>query len=342
VFVRGNRQIQKNGRLIKFEPRNKEYFPLRSSLISEIDITLTDIEDNILKLQYGQPTLVVLNFKKMKRNEYIIRVDSQEDTDGKASAFTAALPPMLGVNPDQKWKVCMNSMIYNGEFEQLFPITQPKDGAIAFHCHPPDDPLDERRDTTPLPYRRFTSNLDLLKTFTDALSACMYVGPDGTSKWHLFYNIRRHATTRRFTFKVAYPSKLYLPYVWAAMMGSTKAPNEYGQVHYKFDENEVVTFDQPLNYNMWVPTYMMLYTNCIDYSNMGSMFQVPILKAIPLELADSDSYYRFYEPPTEEWHHVTYSQLTSLKFWLTQSDGQPIRFVNEHQRIILSLKFIPE
>lgn len=64
VFVVSTRKKadRTNNRQIYFEPINKEYYPVETSLLSQIDITLQDYKNHTLSLTFGQPTIVVLEF----------------------------------------------------------------------------------------------------------------------------------------------------------------------------------------------------------------------------------------------------------------------------------------
>ena len=75
------KQNSKEGRLICHEPVKKEFFPLRNQVITEIEIKLCNRKNIALDFVLVQPTLVILEFKKMSKDEkeYIIRVDSKQD-----------------------------------------------------------------------------------------------------------------------------------------------------------------------------------------------------------------------------------------------------------------------
>ena len=93
---------------------------METSLLSQIDITLQDYKNHTLLLTFGQPTIVVLEFKKMrKRKEFILRVESTKDPFGTPGDFQVDLPPGMSLDPHRKWDVALTSMIYNGSFAKF-------------------------------------------------------------------------------------------------------------------------------------------------------------------------------------------------------------------------------
>ena len=122
IFTR-KQYDQKGNRLCYFEPNRKEYFKLPISVVSNISITLSDQNNKLLELKIGQPTVVCLQFKKMPANKqsFVIRVKSSDDNSGHSNDFRASLPPFLSVDPQKKWGVALNSMLYKGRFSQRDP-----------------------------------------------------------------------------------------------------------------------------------------------------------------------------------------------------------------------------
>ena len=329
----------RTGRVIVFEPRNKEFFPLKSPFVSDIDIKLTNRNDELLTLNYGQPTLVILEFKRieMYEREYIIRVDSQADPEGSATRFKTDLPPMISLDPTRKWNVTLSSIMYNGEFEQIMPYTHPSQKIIYVEYL--DDAVNEMKYAKiELPFKRFKTRLEVFTAFQDVLNQVQYEGPSKVP-FRLFKKLRMTPVTHKIKFEVAHATKLHFPAAWAGILGSTKAPGKGNRVHYTVQPGWEFEFEQSVNHNIWIPTYMLLYANFIDYTNIGSDVSVPVLKTIPLTHSESAAYYRHYEPPNPEFHRVRYSQLSNLEFWLSQSDGRPVQFVNPDHRVVLSLKF---
>ena len=330
-------------RIIQFEPRNKEYYPVVSSVIASIDIQLTDNQNTALRLGLGQSTLVILEFKKMERKkEFIIRVDSRDDAYGVANNFQAQLPPMLSIDPTRKWSVSLNSIIYDGKFRQVPPGTA--DPSISIKM----DPLQmdsqimfivDRQDSTY--FEQLSSNDDLFYKFSLLLNKFTGKDYNNGENFSPFVALRRNVTTNIFSFRSKYDTILKLPYTWAIMLGCTKLPDKDGQVTILVTPNKDVKFAQPMNYNAWVPNVMLLYVNCIEYSCIGHI-SAPILRAIPTPQISNETIYHTYEPQMLEAHKVTYSQLSNLQFQLCKIDGLPVLFTDERQNVIISLRFIQE
>ena len=132
-----------------------------------------------------------------------------------------------------------------------------------------------------------------------------------------------------------------VPYNWALILGSTRAPKKGSdEVEYSLRAGQSFCFEGKMNYKAWLPNFMLLYANFIDYTSIGGV-QAPVMKMIPLfhdDLEDTD--YRGYEPKNTEYHKISYSQLESLRFELRSIDGRLIKFDSPRSKIILSLKFL--
>ena len=95
----------------------------------------------------------------------------------------------------------------------------------------------------------------------------------------------------------------------------------------------------PPNPNFWCPNTIALYTNFIDYSNMGGV-ETPVLKLIPVTNEPSKfTIINTFEPRNDEFHRVSYSQLSDLKFHMRTLDGQLVRFKDPNHNLIITLKF---
>ena len=462
------------GRALSFEPYNKEFFPLSNEFIDRITIRLSNSKSSVpLKFTFGQPSLVVLEFKMFPRktNEFIVRVDSSLDVEGSASDFRAELPGSITRDPTKKWSVALNSILYEGAFQQALPrgafagyehhlldvlydtrftttyggretrsagvidnelsrsrgrrvenedeamdsdtggagssgasnpsagdggsdgagatagVSDVLDGASesvtidtnavpkniqavpAVPSPPLNTPVEEDVDTNEisksilmemledamhqkrvkkmLPTLEFESNLDLFTQFRAMLISIVDEPTrDGTPPAQIFLGVRINAQTNLITFRTKYKTILKITYTLAVMLGMKKDPDENGMVSIVSGPDEDISFDEPINYNAWVPHFIMVYANCIEYTPIGSV-TVPVLRVIPIGLPSENSAkkeepFQFYEPRTLEPHRVMYSQLTNLEFKLRTIDGRPVQFKNKKHKVILSLKFIQE
>ena len=375
------------------EITKKEFFPLGSSHISNIDIQITDLDGTELKPPYSQPTLITLHFKKMPQEEYIVRFDSRNDPNGSANEFFGQLPSSLLTNPNQKWEVSVNTLLYEGDFVQVPPFFGEEQKLKAdYMCevgnHENENAIPEEESTeteeleqdpndmllrpapapdasmteveadaeapeeeepqptfillqtqTELLGRKLLNNRAAFGKFQTAMSKLKYMEKttDRGQEKKLFAYVRKHNDIIRF--EVKRDCTLYIPYAWAVILGSTQTPDQEGYVRVKMKKNEIFQFEHKMDFKAWLPHYVLLYTDFIDYSPFGSFF-VPILKTIPLEVSETGKYYRqFFEPKTDEYHPVTFSQLQNVKFYLRTIDGRPVEFYYPTARVVLSLKF---
>lgn len=350
------------GRLLSYEPVNKEYFALNGSHVSQISISFTTEHDTPLKLTVGQPTLVILEFKRMEnKKQFVVRVDSSQDPTGSAVNFQASLPPMLSLDPRQRWAVTLNSIIYNGEFKNILPSNtanfievEMPDPASALGASSTPKSIIKR---VPLIWETLDSQQDLFDKITKALSKFMQdrngrlitgneevitnqIVTNANLDENIFTNIRNDPENG--ILKMSCRAKqgfLKLPYAWGVLLGARKDPTPDGFIQYKMNKDQQIKMEQPMNYNAWVPNFMMVFASFVDHNALGHI-SAPILRTIPLTLSPHPEYYRTYEPKMEEYHTVTYSQLANLQFHLRQINGDYIQFKNEDQTVIISLKFI--
>ena len=124
----------KTNRILHLTPKNIEYFELTSDFISEISIKLsvryakTDGQKSeIPKIEIGEPTIVLLHFKKfnMNRDSHIIRVSNRglDGTLQPSNHFFYSLPPILSMLTDQnnqaRWGVALTSINFDQNFITL-------------------------------------------------------------------------------------------------------------------------------------------------------------------------------------------------------------------------------
>ena len=330
------------------EPTKREYYNIATTHISTIEISLTDAKGNKLEVQFSQPTLIILHFQRMKEKEFIVRFDSYDDKKGTASNFNGAIPPSLGANPYQKWKVSLNSIIHTGDFAQLPPVEGDKFPIYAKYLYKRaglDDSMalegDEYRDTqTFIGSGKVRNNVNLFNIVKKSLEGMNYLVADRNDKPTPLFSFIRYYNSK-IRFEVRTPCTVRFPYGWAVLMGSTKIPDKNGYVSYELEPNNIFEFEKAADYKAWIPQYMLLYTNFIDYSPFGSQF-VPILRAIPLtNKSTTRGKYYFYEPKMDEYHNVTFSQIQDVNFKLCSINGRLIDFSYRDARIILTLKFKP-
>lgn len=344
-------------RLVHFEPENKSFYPLSTDLLSLIDITLTDIEDNQLKFALGAPTLIVLEFRRMTdKSEFTIRVNSQDDKGGSAADFGVQLPPMLSHDPNQKWSVSLSSLIYDGKFDSI-PLSDHEKKITVKYLNTTQSvpsitsldiyvPLTNTREG-----RNFTKNIELAKIFQLSLSKALYEDESKQMEvknagyeedgLQLFNTILFNPETEIFKFATRMPTTLIIPYRLAIMLGSTRTPDENGNIVYELSTGQLFSFEEPMKFNIWIPTFLLLYCNFIEYSHIGNAL-APVLKTIPIHLNKDEKEFKTYESVSQELHRVSFSQLSNLKFKLKTVDGRDAPFNSGNATVVLTLKFVKQ
>ena len=334
IIPRYTADVARN-RLISVEPENKEYFPIRSEFISEIRTELVDAYGSIIEFQTGQPTIIVLEFLKMSGPpSYIVRVESQLDPEGSASDFSAAIPQAMNLDPTQKWTVSVNSVSYTGAFQQT-PDTQQQMYMKMKFKYQENGPLEET--VVSLPQITYKSNADLLEAFIAIMAKLTYETPTGNRA--NFSSVRQNYVSGRIIFKAKLDSQLLIPIIWAHILGCAGTPDENGYVTFETNSMQSMEFAYPMNCNAWIPNSMLIYSNFVEYSPVGSVL-APVLKVVPLEEIPAHRQYYRYEPANDEQHPIIFSQLDNLRFQVRRVDGRKIEFdENTFPNIIISMKF---
>ena len=368
------------GRLAYFEPLVKEYYPVRSTHINNISVWLTDRKDRPIGLRYGQPTIVVLKFQKMpvKNRSFIVRVQSSDDPSGTSSDFQANLPPGLSANPEQKWSVSLNSILYKGKFVQNIYNANP---VLYLKSWQETDSVEEEQasdepDTEEVLIENdlnasrteeqkvekkteeveevekervtFVSEIPLTHSHFNRNSELFRHFKQSLAKHKatlpngssakVFRRVRLTPASGKIIVGTILETELNISWSWAVMLGIKKSPDAYGLVVLKFKPYQEYEFDMPMNYNVWTPNSIFLYANFIDYSPIGHV-EAPILKIIPILEEGGTNTYHLFESQTEERHSVVFSQLSNLRFQLRRVDGERVEFEKQFPSdVILSLK----
>lgn len=334
-------------RIVNHQPENKEFFPLRSEAISTISIQVLDADNRQLLFPTGQPSVVIFEFRRMpNKNSHIVRVESRLDPAGNASDFEASPPSLLALDPAKKWKVALSSLSYTGSFVQNIPLEGDPHLEMIYKSESGEKEslrvkLGDGQTTFPnnmILYDQFNAGLEQLK-IPDLIPQTIARTSPQNEIISNFRDVRLNPLNNRIAISSRKACLLRIPFGWALMLGCDGNPDEYGYVEVGFKTLSTVQFKNPVNCNVWIPNSMLVYTNFIEFSPVGSIL-APLLRTIPLEKLPNGGQYSLFEPKDEEEHPVIFSQLTSLRFQIRRVDGQPIKFTTHFpSNIIISLKF---
>ena len=105
------------------QPRHPVFVDLAAEDVRTIGVELRGRGGRTLFLQAGQPTIVTLLFRKMESNatSRVIRVDSNEDSSGKAHDFAVSLPPELSLPGDSnaEYRCALTKVTWKAKFPTL-------------------------------------------------------------------------------------------------------------------------------------------------------------------------------------------------------------------------------
>lgn len=318
-------------------PYNIEYFSPFSDTISELSFTLLDANSKQLQLATGQPSWIVLHFKKMIRNNYreiIARVSSKKTAlfpYNKSNNFRAVLPLIDNFVAQQQYEVCVNAMIYVPKFKQSYFKKKPFiKGRIISNTLGPETILEYSTD------KDFSCEEDLV----------FYLGLY-LNKLNLEHKIliQFNSDTQRIEFtSPTLPENNYInlsiPFELALQMGvHVNNPSADNSVDLKIHPKSVTITDRAVNINILVPRTILIYTNFTEPCLTGSVYS-SLIKSFPINdsTLNQASSHITQQALLQEYHQLSYTQLENLSFRLLRVDGSEIQFKDESE-VILSLSF---
>ena len=154
-------------------PRNVEWFTPISNYIESLTFTLLDNHSEQILLAPGQPTIILLEFKKIssKMKEFIVRVSSKptlQYMDNKPNIFRASLPLEHSFFAQSPFEMAVNSITYTPQFKQTYYGADAKIGIALMNedevIKAVDIPLDEAMECSCDDELIFTLS-ELLKDF---------------------------------------------------------------------------------------------------------------------------------------------------------------------------------
>ena len=409
-----------NNRVHQFNPKNHEYFFLNSDNISELSIHIEgrfaqfSVKNiNKTKIDYGEPTIILLHFKKfsMSNAGHIIRVSNlprtiDEGTTQLAQHFFTTLPNTLELQTnnqsERKWKVALLSVNFDKHFvthRYLQPLkvvfsqrgvqkivsSEPKISKFDTNQQVVDyfnfllqnlkvEKSVERDVITsnsppslaPTTVQNSSESTELSSNAVKKIKNSDSDSEDGeivsnelennilqeNNLENESLNRNKRSSGRKIrlplTVAINFQNKceiifyrtcsVLIPYDLGKVMGCGSRVNSDGYFEISGFKNQQIVFQNPINLGAVAPNALLLYTNFIRPSHMGSMLS-PILKTIPITNIDESNFYSTYECENLEFHELSQTSLTNLEFQMLQIDGKPVKFFNPYHEMYYTLLF---
>lgn len=311
--------------------KNKEYFPLASTVLSSLSIVLTDKSHNQLTLLPGVATFTKFHLRKMNQETKILRVTSEATPlhpDNTNNKFTVTLPQKLDLRGRQ-WKVALTSICFRPFFAVF---SQPIIFNIIFTI--PLDPSGPQSKTFTLPPGYYTKDY-----IVSRLNNFFFPSDTEANKFlRIFQNSngKYSIAIGRYTYNGEH---LILEISKELLYFFGYDSNELIQddnliMTFKRSFRETIDFHSNVRTEGVAPPYLIVYADFLQPSIVGSRYS-RILKILSVEKSVN---YQKYEFEHLEFFKVETSMLERLSFEIRTHTGQLMSLINNDE-IVMSLVF---
>ena len=292
------------------EFKSFEVFELENKTVKYLDILLEDECGQKLRLSKGLPTLLKLHFIEKDMNMFHVRCSSEKCTlfpNNSSNSFRVKLPRKF--NFSTKWCISLSSILIPSKFLVL------SDLHIDFY-------LADLNDTEFDIYRQLDRNahncMNIINQFQQMVSDSITVIVQACGK--IIFNFKKSCTIK-------------LEKDLACILGS----DSLSDIIINGEDGYTFTFDRKWREIPLFPHQIYLYTNIVKPSIVGEDYR-QILKIIPLEHKQKNEYTEI-EFETEEYLHLSVSQVEYIDFFLKSHSGCDILFKNTSCDTFLRLVF---
>ena len=312
------------------EFENKQYVPLNNSILTNLKIKLVDEKDNLLHLLPGPATFLKLNIKKMNHYDrsFNIRVSSEKTNDfpkNTNSCFKIKLPNPLFLSKD--WKVCLTSINMPSNFK-TFPEDKEKRKIIFVNS------FNNTIYEIILP-EIIENNRDLIKALNSNVLISEFL--------KFSYLTVGSSNYLKITIKAKGQLKMHVNLAIFLGFHQLFLENDYHILNTNQDifENTnflntwIYTCKNSVNFNNCKPNYMMVYSNIVNGSIIGSTI-CNILKIVPTRKHEDQ--YVLNEFKHNEFYDLQNTEINEIEISLRSHDGELINF-QTNQNIIINLLF---
>lgn len=340
----GRKPTSLKAKSIFYEPKNREYFPLSSFMISKLHIKIkvgNSVKPDIpgIKLFSGQPTTIILHFKRrmMAIPQQIIRVESHPRGND-----------ILENNTCQKFSCQLGSAL---KFDPLAQVDY--EIAVSSITYVPNFPLGAN-----VPFRSKIYNskgvLKKLVTHRTPFSGTnlndfkIYIN-DILSKFDksirgIEIRIDVVADTGKIMIVSSKNCELCLPSDLLYNMGLRDFEKQPNRIKYVNDEMRLIiqagiqwNMDTFPDYAAFIPEIGFIYSDFVKTSIVGEQ-EVPILKSFPIHRNPADrNIYITHSVSVLEFYPLNRFDLSYVSFSVRDITGGLIPFVDKNANFIITM-----
>jgi hypothetical protein len=293
----------------------KIFFPIANTIISNIDITITDEYNRQLYLNPGTATIIQLTFKKMPiyNKSFIMYIKSdptKEYQNNRPCKFKVNLPKVYNFSPN--WKMGLSKIHFINSFN-----TFPEDVKNYFIITNENDTFKFE-----IPNQKYTTKslFDLILNESNKINLLSITKNDKNiitlkSDNNLIVTISKHL---------------------AHVLGYDIIDNiEENDISFQLTQTEPITMPFKLNTNYFNPSYLMIYCNIINPISVSDGYRH--LLAI-INCSRKQNEFNEYEVKNILYHSLLYHEIEDIEIEIRSQAGDLISF-EKPSNIIIDLNF---
>lgn len=309
-----------------------QYVPIATSVLKDMSISLKNENHELLYLLPGAATIIKLHFKTIMEKSMNVRLTSAKSAlfpENTNNHFKVKLP--ISLNLDQTWKAALTTINHPSTFTTFLDSEYTRT-LIVFVNNTPS---------------KFMFNPKSYSEEEVRISLDLFLKQIGVGFAQFVSD-----TDKRLKLTITKECKIATFYYTARILGYDQfgkqnldkktwnfkfdAVNNKTDVKYDAATREfTLTMRNPINLNYLKPNYMMIYTNFIRSTVMGSKY-INIFKIAPLK--NTEDVYTISEFKRNDFYHLLYTEIDIIEIQIRSHDGELINFATNHD-IILNILF---
>lgn len=325
---------------IKYSSKEHDYYSINTKYISDIQIDINfysaDNEKIERSLLTGQPTIVVLHFRKhiMTSPLCVLHIEAKgEDNvnklNNKSYSFTVDFNNEFQFNQASTVEVALSSIMYRPHFV----IRDPEDLVIKMY----NFTTHVLEYTCNIPVYTGSSAIQFIDYVNEALGLLK------DSPSHPTIIVDKKLLLKNLTIMSDTPVELELPKWIMYNLGERAFKSDrliLSPANPDFNLTSALThkFQVEVDPQAYLPEMGFLYCNFINYNIIGSDY-APILKAFPLTKSKAGNHYITYTADTLEFYGLSKTDLSSMRFDLRDVKGQYLPFQFPDSNVVMTLIF---
>ena len=331
-------EFSQSGASLRIEPRHLEFYEIGQKELTSLSFTLTDEHSNQLQMSHGgQATTLEVELRRIddgtgNEMEHIIHLmsnTSQLDYPNNHNAsFSTSLPSPLTLLPLEEWEVGL-LRIHTSCRVNHFPFEQ-NDGR-GYVIATTEDGVTYTRDVT-----------DVKRIYLSAVDFVQHVNKKLEDIENVPFKFEYKPSSGKIELNCTKKMTFHMHnYLWLMFGGKLDENVPFDGFTTKVIDVGLFLFENPVNHKMFVPHSILVYSDIVMESIVGSSFsnllkQIHFLQPINEDEAVGQI---TLEPEHIEYVPINHSYITKIHIELRSNAGGLIDYIDKQEPVIVSLKF---